>query len=166
MAKDSNDVLRYSRERQPQQTVLRHYLRWRKWQVPPLPIRCDNPECQFHAQPLIWNDRPFKLILDHTCGVNSDNRPKSLRLLCPLCDSQQPTRGGGNKGRVEKSGSGFARVLDDVRHYELFPQESGTALPRINEFDISEVTFDNNVVVKDGEVHVICRDGDKLPILN
>jgi hypothetical protein len=48
-------------------------------------------------------------ILDHKSGNNSDNRPENLRYLCPPCDSQLvETRGGANKGRIEKSEGGFA----------------------------------------------------------
>jgi len=161
----SDSILRYTKTRLSQKTVLRHYLKWRESQSPPLPIRCDNPACQFYTQPLVWNGQPFKLILDHTLGVNSDNRPKSLRLLCPLCDSQLPTRGGGNKGRVVKSEGGFARISGDVRHYDLFPQESGTVIAQINEFDVSQFRFDNNVLVLGADVHIMCRDGNKLPII-
>jgi len=40
------------------------------------------------------------MTLDHVEGNRFDNSPYSLRYLCPNCDSQQPTRGGKNKGRV------------------------------------------------------------------
>ncbi len=106
-------------------TVLRHYLQWRKQQDPPLPLRCDNPECFFYANPLIWNGKPFKPILDHIDGNNTDNYPEMLRLLCPNCDSQLATRGGGNKGRIEKSDGGFAKVSRDGRHTYVLPAEAG-----------------------------------------
>ena len=77
------------------------------------------PECVFHLNPLEWKGRPFKPILDHTNGVNSDNRAENLRLLCPNCDSQLDTRGGKNKGKVEKSGGGFAVIRDGTKHYTL-----------------------------------------------
>jgi HNH endonuclease len=64
---------------------------------------CQVLNCRFHTEPLVWNNKPLKLILDHRNGNNSDNRPKNLRLLCRHCDSQLDTRGGGNKGRVQKA---------------------------------------------------------------
>jgi hypothetical protein len=66
-----------------------------------VPARCDNPDCQFHTSPLIWNGKPFSLILDHVDGCSRNNKPGNLRYLCPLCDSQNlHTKGGGNRGRV------------------------------------------------------------------
>ena len=50
--------------------------------------------------PLVWNGKPLKLNLDHIEGNRYDNHPTSLRYLCPNCDSQLDTRGGGNKGRL------------------------------------------------------------------
>jgi len=73
-----------------------------------IPTRCDNPPCQFNSAPLVWNSQPLPLILDHLDGVKHDNRPKSLRYLCPNCDAQLPTRGGKNRGRVAVSSGGFA----------------------------------------------------------
>jgi hypothetical protein len=67
---------------------------------------------------------PLKPILDHQEGVNADNRPHMLRLLCPNCDAQLPTRGGGNKGKVEMSPGGFAKVSGGHRSYTL-PAEPG-----------------------------------------
>ncbi len=43
-----------------------------------------------------WNGKPLVLRLDHINGVNRDNRKSNLRLLCPNCDSQQPTFAGRN----------------------------------------------------------------------
>jgi hypothetical protein len=105
-------VLRYSDGKRKSSTIVRRmYMRWRARQDPPLPERCDNSGCRFHTDPLVWNGRPFNPILDHENGVNTDNRAKNLRLLCPLCDSQLSTRGGANKGRVIKSPGGFG-----IRH--------------------------------------------------
>src|SRR5215203_2335439 len=88
------DVLRHSLIGSSRATVWRHYLRWREEQDPPLPVRCDNPECFFHTNPLVWNGKPLKPILDHKEGNNTDNCPEMLRLLCSNCDSQLDTRGG------------------------------------------------------------------------
>jgi Zn finger protein HypA/HybF involved in hydrogenase expression len=38
-----------------------------------------------------WNDKPLVLVLDHINGINDDNSLDNLRLLCPDCNSQQPT---------------------------------------------------------------------------
>jgi hypothetical protein len=86
-----------------------------------IPERCDLADCRFHAAPLIWNNKPFKPILDHADGVNSNNRPNNLRYLCPLCDAQQEnTRGGANKGRVEKFSDGFSvKRLDGTKAHDV-----------------------------------------------
>jgi len=88
-------------------------------------VRCDNPECFFHTNPLIWNGTPFKPILDHKDGNNTDNRSEMLRLLCPNCDSQLETRGGANKGRIEKAEGGFANVSRDGKRAYVLPAETG-----------------------------------------
>lgn len=172
----SQQVLRYSRKGASRATVRRHYLRWRQEQNPPLPVRCDNPECFFHTNPLIWNGKPFKPILDHRDGNNTDNRPSMLRLLCPNCDSQPSTRGGANKGHVEKWDKGFSKISNGLRDYTLFPDESFTVpakatsdiIPgggpadnseaavhrRIKAFDLRDVSFDNNVIVAGGEIRI------------
>jgi hypothetical protein len=120
-----NLVLRYAARKINSGTLRRHYLAWRK--AHGLDERCDTPGCQFnHAPPLIWNGKPLPLTLDHINGVNSDNRPKNLRLLCPACNAQLPTQGGKNRGRVVKSSGGFALVDKEtkLRTYVL-PAEPG-----------------------------------------
>jgi len=92
------DILRYSSKPRPRSTVRRFYDIWRTENG--IPLRCDNPTCQFHTAPLLWNGKPFGLILDHVEGNKYDNHPKSLRYLCPNCDSQLETRGGANRGRL------------------------------------------------------------------
>jgi hypothetical protein len=118
----SDEVLRYALGLH-QNTVKRAYSSWRVERG--IPERCDNEKCRFHTEPLIWNGEPFKLILDHKDGVKGDNRPECLRFLCPLCNAQLSTHGGGNKGRVEMSAGGFAIKEDGVRQYTL-PIESTT----------------------------------------
>jgi hypothetical protein len=46
-----------------------------------------------------WQGKPLIMILDHRNGDNTDNRLENLRLLCPNCNSQQPTFAGKNRGR-------------------------------------------------------------------
>jgi hypothetical protein len=46
-----------------------------------------------------WQGKPLVLVLDHINGNRADCRLENLRLLCPNCNSQQPTFAGKNKGR-------------------------------------------------------------------
>lgn len=125
MAKLSQDeVLKYQCGRR-QETVRRYYLVWRSQQSPPIPTRCDVPKCVFHNSPLNWNGQELKLVLDHKNGVCGDNRPENLQLLCPNCNSQQPTHGGGNKGRVKHNEGGFAIVRKDGLKDYTMPVDSG-----------------------------------------
>lgn len=123
----SEDVLTYKEiSGVTRGTVRRHYLKWRAKQTPTLPVRCDNPDCKFWAESLEWNGKELPLVLDHANGCNTDNRPENLRLLCPNCDSQLSTRGGANKGRVEKSSGGFALIRkEDGRKDFHLPAEPG-----------------------------------------
>lgn len=115
------DVLCYKPEQASQSTVRRHYLQWR--QENGMPIRCDDPKCNFNGAPLIWNNKSLPLILDHINGNRKDNRPEMLRLLCPNCDSQLSTRGGANRGRVQDvTESGFTIISRaGTRSYTFFP---------------------------------------------
>jgi hypothetical protein len=121
----ADEVLCYRITGPSRSTVGKHYLRWRQAQNPPLPVRCDNPACRFYTEPMIWNGKPLKPILDHKDGNNSDNRTDMLQLLCPNCDSQLPTRGGANRGRIEKSEGGFAKVAKDGKRAYVLPAEPG-----------------------------------------
>ena len=120
-----DQVLRYQKGRQSQTTVRRHYIKWRMKQNPPIPLRCDDPDCIFHQEPLIWNGKELKLILDHKNGVSGDNRPANLQFLCPNCNSQQSTHGGSNKGKVEQSEGGFAIRMEDGKKAYTLPAETG-----------------------------------------
>jgi hypothetical protein len=55
--------------------------------------------CYECGSPPVWQGKPLVLILDHKNGDRSDHRLVNLRLLCPNCNSQQPTFAGKNKGR-------------------------------------------------------------------
>ncbi len=119
-----HNPLQYTSRPRSNGTARKHYLRWRKCQQPPIPERCDNEQCPFNLGPLIWNGKPLPLILEHVNGVNSDNRPSNLRLLCPNCDSQNSaTRGGANRGRVRKSEGGFCLVNPTGHDAYVLPAE-------------------------------------------
>lgn len=134
--------LRYTKERVDQKTIRRDYSYWRKEQN--IPDRCDNPECHFHKMPLEWNGQQLRLVLDHISGVNSDNRPKNLRYLCPNCNAQQPTHGGGNKGRVEKASGGFAILGEGgKKSYTL------VAEPGVYRLSQKPATLETTIVIAD-----------------
>jgi len=123
-AKETENKLRYTggdrKHSRPQ------YLAWRE--ANNLPVRCDNETCRFYSTPLEWNGGDLPLILDHLNGVNSDDRPENLRLLCTNCDSQNVlTKGGMNRGRVKKASGGFAIIdkTSGITHYTL-PAEGGS----------------------------------------
>jgi hypothetical protein len=143
----AEEVLCYRQVGPSRATVWRHYLSWRQAQDPPLPIRCDNPDCFFHTHPLIWNGKALKPILDHKEGNNSDNSPRMLRLLCPNCDSQLPTRGGANRGRIEKSDGGFAKVAKDGRRDYVLPAPPARFTVSGGE---AELTIGRNPALGDG----------------
>jgi len=117
------EVLRYKKGRRSPKTVKRYYIEWRLQQNPPIPTRCDVPSCVYYRSSLMWNGKEIKLILDHKYGVSGDNRPENLQLLCPNCNSQQPTHGGGNKGKVEQSEGGFAKIRKDGKKDYALPAE-------------------------------------------
>jgi len=110
--KPRKPILKYSPVAVSRGIVKKDDLRWRKKQG--IPERCDNDACCFYSKPLVWNGKFLPLILDHREGNRYDNSPGSLWLLCPNCDSQLPTRGGANRGRVrEKTADGYVLVNRD-----------------------------------------------------
>ena len=116
-------VLRYTINPRNRETIRKRFLEWRAEKQ--IPTCCDNENCRFNREPLVWNGKPLPLILDHENGVNSDNRPENLRFLCANCDSQLETRGGRNRGRIEKSEGGFAVVRSEGKKDYFLPTESG-----------------------------------------
>ncbi|MCU4677732.1 HNH endonuclease [Catenovulum sp. 2E275] len=118
------DVLKYSPGRKSQKTIRRYYIEWRNTQSPAIPVRCDNPKCFYHLNELVWNGEPLNVILDHINGVNGDNNPKNLQFLCPNCNSQQKTHGGGNKGRVEQQPGGYSTKDDNGKKHYVMPIEN------------------------------------------
>lgn len=50
-----------------------------------------------------WMNKPITLWVDHIDGNATNNHPDNFQLVCPNCDSQQPTFGGKNYGKGRKS---------------------------------------------------------------
>ncbi len=71
-----------------------------------------------HSAEPLWNGKPIVLTLDHIDGNSKNNRSSNLRLLCPNCDAQLPTRGGKNKGRVQSEGVDSYRLVERDGTYE------------------------------------------------
>lgn len=71
-----------------QSTVVSHYSN----KVP-------RTKCSICGQTDKWNGKKLVLILDHINGIYNDNRIENLRWVCPNCNSQLKTTGGGNKQR-------------------------------------------------------------------
>lgn len=53
-------------------------------------------KCSFCDNDGNWQGKKLSLHIDHTNGVNNDNRIENLRFLCPNCHSQTETYGGKN----------------------------------------------------------------------
>lgn len=54
-------------------------------------------ECARCRQSPEWQGEKLVMVLDHINGISDDNQRENLRLLCPNCNSQQPTFSGKNK---------------------------------------------------------------------
>jgi len=88
-----------------------------------LQLKLLDYECSECGQGTEWLDKPLTLVLDHINGVPNDHRLENLRLLCPNCDSQQPTFRG-IKGRkkdkiIPPKRSDFERDYNNMITSEL-----------------------------------------------
>ena len=132
----TQEVLQFSMQPRHRSTVRRFYDAWRRDEG--LPTRCDNEHCEFYKRGLKWNGSLLLPILDHINGNSKDNRPENLRLLCPNCDSQLPTRGGKNKGRIQnQSERGFAVVHRDGRRDALISLQGNNAYGQVGSIDVN-----------------------------
>jgi len=53
-------------------------------------------KCELCGQDENWNGMKISLILDHTNGINNDNRIENLRIVCPNCNAGLSTFSGKN----------------------------------------------------------------------
>lgn len=75
-------------------TFPRHRLKERLIKENKIPYACQ--ECGNIGE---HNGKPLVLQLDHTNGINNDNRIENLRFLCPNCHTQQDTYAAKNIGK-------------------------------------------------------------------
>lgn len=62
-------------------------------------LECRCAECGLLP---MWQGKALVMVLDHKNGDRADHRLENLRLLCPNCNSQQPTFAGKNRGRYRR----------------------------------------------------------------
>lgn len=75
-------------------------------------------ECALCHCDATWRGKPLVLVLDHINGINNDNRLQNLRLLCPNCNSQQPTFCGSKKRRLNNCLTCGVAITSQRRHCE------------------------------------------------
>jgi Zn finger protein HypA/HybF involved in hydrogenase expression len=63
----------------------------------------DGNKCAVCGQPPEHNGERLVMILDHIDGNATNNAPSNFRLVCPNCDSQQPTYKSRNRGKGRAS---------------------------------------------------------------
>lgn len=146
------DVLNYSREGVGQGTVRAHYDEYLVEKG--LPKRCEIPICMFHTGPLVWNGLPITLILDHKDGCNTNNSVDNLRYLCPNCNQQQPTTGGGNNGRIKDRGEDGYSV-----------QERGETKRTVSKFLTTKWNIEQSVGVENVAASELEQTKDDIPEL-
>lgn len=76
-------------------TYARHLIKKRLIVQKLIPYECC--ECKNSGE---WNTKPLVLQLDHSNGINNDNRLENLRFICPNCHSQTETYAGKNSAGV------------------------------------------------------------------
>lgn len=89
--------------------------------------------CDICGQPVLWNEKPLTMILDHIDGDNHNNQLDNLRWICPNCNSQLDTFAGrNNKSRHAKNGKiQYMSVNDRKNNVKICP------ICNINEISIS-----------------------------
>lgn len=60
-----------------------------------------------------WHGQPLVLVLDYIYGVADDYAAENLRLLCPNCNSQQPTFAGRNMKQRCRRATRNVALLDE-----------------------------------------------------
>lgn len=100
-------------------TYSRSHLKGRLLREGVLENRCG--EC---GQDGVWNKTPLVMVLDHINGCPTDHRQGNLRMLCPNCNSQQPTFAGRNR-RPQAPTQKPSRMCSDCGSQIMVKNKSG-----------------------------------------